>query len=274
MLDITNLKISDLDKTLYPLQDKHLTDLKHRWYNDSQKPINHNDFVNKAAAWFKATKINDLQGWDKFPCIDIIMGCTHFIESNASKHNWDIQVLQKEYAYYTVMGKKHTEVGKLEPGKPLIVSLPNFYYGDRPDWEQVLKECEQKNIDIHVDCAWVTAAKGFKFNFDHPNIKSFAMSMSKYNFTWNRIGLRWARQRTMDSCSLISAQKKYNELTTACGSFMMDNIPRDYGWEKYGDSVEKICKKLDLTPTMFFYVVKDKDNNLYSIGNILEKIKQ
>ena len=106
------------------------------------------------------------------------------------------------------------------------------------------------------------------------NIKSFAMSMSKYNFTWNRIGLRWSRQRTMDSCSLISAQKKYNELTTACGSFMMDNIPRDYGWEKYGDTVEKICKKLDLTPTMFFYVVKDKDNKLYSIGNILGKIKQ
>ena len=111
MLDITNLQISDLDKTLYPLQDKHLSDLKHRWYNDSQKPINHNDFINKATAWFRATKINDLQGWDKFPCIDIIMGCTHFIESNASKHNWDIQVLQKEYAFYTVMGKKHTEVG-------------------------------------------------------------------------------------------------------------------------------------------------------------------
>ena len=76
------------------------------------------------------------------------------------------------------------------------------------------------------------------------------------------------------SNATVEDLKKYNELTTACGSFMMDNIPRDYGWEKYGDSVEKICTKLDLTPTMFFYVVKDKDNNLYSIGNILEKIKQ
>ena len=55
-----------------------------------------------------------------------------------------IQILDKEYAYYTVMGKKHTEVGQLEAGKPLIVSLPNYYYGDRPDWEDVLKECEQK----------------------------------------------------------------------------------------------------------------------------------
>jgi hypothetical protein len=206
--------------------------------------------------------------------VDIIMGCTHFIESFVSKNKWNVQILEKEYAYYSLMGFQPTEVGKLAPGVPLIISLPNFFYGDRPDWEDVLKECEQKDIDIHVDCAWVTASKGFNFNFDHPNIKSFAMSMSKYNFIWNRIGLRWSRQRTMDSCSIISAQKKYNELTTACGSYMMDNIPRDYGWEKYGDTVDKICKKLDLSPTMYFYVVKDKNNNLYSVGNILGKIKQ
>ena len=274
MLDIDNLQLSDLDVILHPIEDEHLSSLKKSWYKDPQQPIKHDDFVDKASTWFRSTKINDLHGWDKFPCIDVIMGCTHFIESNASKHKWNIQILQKEYAYYTVMGKQHTEVGKLEPGKPLIVSLPNYYYGDRPDWKQVLKECEEKDIDIHIDCAWLPAARGFKFNFDHPNIKSFAMSMSKYNFTWNRIGLRWSRQRTMDSCSLISAQKKYNELTTACGAFMMDNIPRDYGWEKYGDLGKKICKKLDLTQTMFCYVVKDKDNKLYSIGNILGKIKQ
>ena len=274
MLDLNNLQLSDLDKVLRPVQDDYLSSLKEAWYNESQKPITHDDFVDKASNWFKSTKINNLQGWDKFPCVDVIMGCTHFIESLASKHKWNIQILEKEYAYYTVMGKKHTEVGQLEAGKPLIVSLPNYYYGDRPDWEDVLKECEQKDIDIHVDCAWVTASKGFNFNFDHPNIKSFAMSMSKYNFSWNRIGLRWSRQRTMDSCSLISAQKKYNELTTACGSYMMDNIPRDYAWEQYGDTVEQICKELDLIPTMYFYVVKDKNNNLYSIGNILGKIKQ
>jgi len=274
MLDIANLKIEHLDTMLVPVQDDHLSTLKQSWYHDPQQSINHDDFVDKASAWFKSTTVNSLQGWDKFPCVDVIIGCTHFIESLASKHKWNIQILGKEYAYYTVMGKKHTDPGHLQPGVPLVVSLPNYFYGNRPDWQAVLKECEQKDIDIHIDCAWVTAAKGFELNFDHPNIKSFAMSMSKYNFTWNRIGLRWSRQRTMDSCSLISAQKKYNELTTACGSFMMDNIPRDYGWEKYGKINQQICDKLGLGPTMFFYVVKDKDDKLYSIGKLLGDIKQ
>tara|TARA_B110000858_G_C17667057_1_gene410079 strand:+ start:24 stop:848 length:825 start_codon:yes stop_codon:yes gene_type:complete len=274
MLDMDNLKLSDLDKTLIAVEDNHLQGLKGAWYNEPQKPTGHDEFINKATEWFSSTKINDLQGWDKFPCVDIIMGCTHFIESLASKNKWNIQILEREYAYYSLMGKRPTKQGQLKPGVPLIVSLPNYYYGDRPEWQSVLAECEQKNIDIHVDCAWITAARGFNFNFDHPNIKSFAMSMSKYNFSWNRVGIRWSRQRTMDSCTLISTQRKYNELTISCGSYMMDNVPRDYGWKNYSGTVEKICQKLDLRPTMFFYVVKDKDNNLYSIGKVLGKIKQ
>jgi hypothetical protein len=274
MLDIDNLKLSDLDKTLLPVQDPYLTALKEKWYNDPQKPIEHNEFIDKASAWFKSTKVNHLQGWSKFTNVDVIMGCTHFIESLLSKHKWNVQILPKEYAYYSIMGKHPTPPGKLKEGIPLIVSLPNYFYGDRPEWQEVLRECEQKDIDIHIDCAWITAAKGFNFDFDHPNIKSFAMSMSKYNFTWNRIGLRWSRQRTMDSCTLISTQKKYNELTTACGAFMMDNLDRDYGWQKYTKQIQKICDKLDLRHSMFFYVLKDSDDKLYSIGKILGQIKQ
>ena len=272
MSGIGSLQLEHLDKKLLPLVDKHLIGLKQEWYDNPQKSISHDDFVAKASEWFKSTKLNDLHGWDSFPCVDIIMGCTHFIESLASKNKWNIQVLDRDYAYYRLMGKQPTNPGQLKPGVPLIVSLPNYYYGDRPEWQDVLKECEEKKIDIHIDAAWMVAAKGFNFNFDHPNIKSFAMSMSKYNLTWNRIGLRWSRQRSMDSCTLISSQRKYNELTTACGSYMIDNIPRDYGWEKYDDTVTKICNKLDLEPSMFFYVVKDKAQQLYSTGNVLGKI--
>jgi len=274
MLDIHNLQFSDLDrKNLHPVNDEYLQQLRKRFYEEPQSDISHNKFVDKATKWFLSTKINTIKGMEKFPCVDVIMGCTHFIESFVSKNKWNVQILEREYAYYGLMGKSPTEVGKLEAGVPLIVSLPNYYYGSRPEWKQVLKECENKNIDIHIDCAWLTAAKGFTLDFDHPNIKSFAMSMSKYNMSWNRIGLRWSKQRTMDSCTLISTQKKYNELTTACGSFMMDNLPRDYGWEKYSSAVDMICKKFDLEPTMCFYLVKDKQGDIYSIGKVLSEFK-
>lgn len=274
MLDIDDITLADLDSTLYPIDDTLLAGLKKSWYADPQVPVSHDDFIEQANTWFMSTKLNKLNGVEKFPCVDIIMGCTHFIESLVSKNKWNVQILENEYAYYSVMGHRPTELGMLKEGVPLIVSLPNYLHGDRPDWNQVLRECEQKEIDIHVDCAWLSAAKGFEFDFDHPNIKSFAMSLSKYNLTWNRIGLRWSRQRTMDSCTLISAQRKYNELTTACGSYMMSNLPRDYGWDTYEQIIKKICEKLNLKETMFFYVVQDQEGKLYSIGRLLGRIKQ
>ena len=265
----------DLTKTLYPINDQLMISLKNNWFAKTQKNISHNEFLDKAQQWFKSTKVNQLTGWNAFPCVDIIMGCTHYIESLCSKNKWNVQVIPKDYAYYSIMGKQPTEIGQLKPGVPLIISLPNWYHGDiHPEWTVILKECEQKEIDIHVDCAWITVAKDFNFNFDHPNIKSFAMSMSKYNMTWNRIGLRWSRQRTMDSCTLISTQEKYNEATTSCGAYIMDNMERDYGWNTYGKYHNQICKELDLLATNSIYVVKDKETKEpYSIGKILSKIR-
>ena len=274
MLDIHDLKLSDLDSDqLHPIEDDHLAQLKKRSYAEPLTSISHEDFIAKSKEWFLSTKINNVTGVQKFPNVDIIMGCTHYIESLASRRKWNIQILEKEYVYYQLMGKRSTKIGQLEPGVPLIVSLPNYYYGNRPDWEAVLKECEQKEIDIHIDCAWLIAAKGFELDLDHPNIKSFAMSTSKYNMAWNRIGLRWSKQRTMDSVTLINQQRKYYGLSTACGAFLMDNIARDYGWSTYGELNKVICDKLDLEPTMYFYVVKDKDGKLYSLGKVLGKIK-
>jgi len=265
--------INDLDKKLYPINDRFLKELKQKWYLGGHKIPTHKDFINEAEYWFKSTQINNLQGWNAFPCVDVIMGCTHYIESLVSKYKWQIQVLPNEYAYYSLMGHSPAVIGNLNPNLPLIISLPNWKYGDiHPEWENILIECEQKNIDIHIDCAWITVAKNFNFNFDHPNIKSFAMSMSKYNMTWNRIGLRWSRQRTMDSVTLISRQRKYQEAVASCGYFMMKNIDRDYGWKTYGSYHNEICNNLKLTPTNSIYVVKNSIGETYGIGSILSDI--
>jgi hypothetical protein len=214
-----------------------------------------------------------VKGWAAFPCVDVIMGCTHYIESLCSKNKWQIQVLPNEYSYYSVMGHTPTEIGNLKPNVPLIISLPNWKYGDiHPEWNRILSECEQKNIDVHIDCAWITVAKHFDFDFDHPNIKSFAMSMSKYSMTWNRIGLRWSRQRTMDSVTLISSQRKYQETVAACGYFMMKNIDRDYGWNTYGSYYHEICNNLELIPTNSVYVVRNADGETFGIGTILSGV--
>jgi hypothetical protein len=251
-----------LTKKLITITDPYLLGVKDNWYSGAHKSITNQEFIPMASEWFKSTKRNDIQGWDNFPCIDVIMGCTHFIESFVLKYGWDdMQILPYEYSYYSLMGKYGTEPGSLEPGKPLILSLPNWKYADlRPGWDEILRECETKDIDIHIDFAWITTARDIQIDLNHPNIKSFAMSMSKYNLQWNRVGLRWARQRTMDSISMFNQYySDVNSGITSCGAYMIDNIPRDYTWNTYENMHYEICQDLNLIPTKLIHVAKSPE---------------
>jgi hypothetical protein len=223
--------------------------------------------------WFKSTRRNNLHGWADFDCVDVVLGCTHFIESLVLKHGWGgIQILPEEYAYYGLMGKYGNPVGELEPHKPLIISLPNWRYADlRPEWSDILAECESKNIDIHIDFAWFTVARDIDIDVSHPCIKSFAMSLSKYHMEWNRIGLRWSRQRTMDSVTIFNRfHWEVNSSLTSCGAYIMDRLPRDYGRDTYENRHHEVCNKLNLLPTKLIHVALKPDlSDVVGIGDIL-----
>lgn len=266
-------KYEKLTTKLHPVQDEFLTGLASSWFEQRHRRLEHSDFLSCGQEWFKGTKRNDIQGWHKFPCVDVIMGCTHYIESFVMRHGLEgFQVLPGDYAYYTLIGKIGTQPGELEPNKPLIVSLPNWRYGDlRADWNDVLRECEQKNIDVHIDFAWLTVARNIAFELDHPNIKSFAMSMSKYNLQWNRIGLRWSRQRSIDSITLFNHYiGNANQALSTIGVFMVENIPRDYGWDSYEALHNDCCRALQLKPTNLLNVAMNAaGDQVLGIGNML-----
>lgn len=272
---MTNWNRNLITKKLVPIEDQFLLDLKKTWYSNSQRSVTNQQFIPLANEWFRSTKINNIQGWDSFPCMDVIMGCTHYIESFVLKYGWEgMQILPEEYSYYGLMGKHGSAAGELEPNKPLIISLPNWRYADlRPEWDSILKECEAKDIDIHIDFAWITTARDIQIDLDHPNIKSFAMSMSKYALQWNRVGLRWAKQRTMDSISMFNQYYgDVNSALTSCGAYMIDNIPRDYGWNTYGDLHVRACNDLQLLPTKLVHVAKSPETTeVVGIGSLLAR---
>ncbi len=260
-------------KKLYHLNDTFLQNVKHNWFSLAHKQVLHKDFVPIADSWFKSTKLNHLHGWEKFDQIDVILGCTHYIESLIARHSIQgIQVLPYEYNYYNLLGKWGTKPGELVPNLPLIVSLPNWFYtGIRDDWTMVLRECENKNIPIHIDMAWIIAARDIQLDLDHPNIQSFAMSLSKYSMEWNRIGLRWSRKKTMDSVTIFNYYNpEVNSALTSAGAYIMQNVPRDYGWLAHGQNHHRVCEQHGLEPTKIIHVARDpKQTEPVGIGQIL-----
>ena len=257
---------------LHHLSDNFLQGLKQQWFEQSHQFVGGHKFVPMAAEWFRGTRRNTLLGWDAFPCVDVILGCTHFIESLLIRHRGRIQVLPGDYAYYGLMGIHGTEAGQLEPGVPLLISLPNWRWADlRPEWPDVLRECEQKKIDIHIDMAWITVSRDIELDLDHPCIKSFGMSLSKYSMEWNRIGLRWSRQRTMDSVTIFNQyQGMPNANLTSCGAFVMKNLPRDYAWNTYQHAHEQVCQDHNLLPSRAIHVAHSPDRSqVWGIANLI-----
>ena len=68
-------------KTLYQLNDEFLETIRDRWFSQPQQRISKADFESAAVDWFLSTKINNIIGTEQFPCVDTILGCTHFIDS-------------------------------------------------------------------------------------------------------------------------------------------------------------------------------------------------
>jgi hypothetical protein len=168
------------------------------------------------------------------------------------------------------MGIVPTAPGSLQSKIPLIVSLPNWYYTDvRPDWDEVLLECQAKQIDVHIDMAWMPVCRDISLNLDHPCIKSFAMSLSKYSMEWNRIGVRWSRSRTMDSVTVFNHyQGDVNESAVSCGYYIISNLARDYAWETYGDRYYQVCQDWNLQPGKAIHVAY-KDSCPVGIAGLL-----
>lgn len=265
-----------LTQDFIPLTDGYLEQVRQDWFTQQHAVVNNQQLLPELDEWFRSTRVNDLQGWESLPCLDVTMGCTHYIESFVLRHGWDgFQILNHEYAYYSFMGKWGVNIEDLEPNKPLIMTTPHYTWaGMRSDWQDVLRACEQKNIDIHLDMAWLTLAKNINIDFSHPCIQSVGMSISKYNMQWNRVGLRYSKQRTMDSITMFNHyyQPNTNVNLSSCASHFVQRVPRDYGWNTYGSDYYKICRELDLVPTNLIHVVKLPDGQNRGITNILKNI--
>lgn len=267
------IRIDDLKKQWKIPSDHFLQSVKNDWFSRQQKTSSRSQSVGVLNEWFQSTRLNDLVGWDTLSCIDISMGCTHYIESfiigQQSLDNF--QILTDEYAYYSFLGKWGVEPGNLEPNKPLIITLPHYKWGDiRPGWDQILRECERKKIDVHLDMTWLTLSKNISIDFAHPQIKSVGMSMSKYDLQWNRVGLRYSKQRRMDSITIFNHfyQDHNNQNLYSCAVFCADRIPRDYSWTTYADRNLYICESVEATQTKLIHGIS-KNNEVYCITDIL-----
>lgn len=214
----------------------------------------YNNFKKEMTGWILSSKLNTITGLDNFDRIDIINGCTQFIDSIYMKGQ--PQVLVGDYRYHDRLGNWGTRPGLLKENIPLVIAMPFPSTGAvHTQMEEVLDEAQDKGISVHVDGAWLTCCRGINFDLSHPSIKSVAISLSKgLGLGWNRIGLRWTRQPGTDSVTIMNDFNMNLRAPAMIGLHFIRLLEPDYLWNKYGDIYKQICKDFGLTPTQSIYL--------------------
>jgi hypothetical protein len=244
-----------------PLTDKKIeTTIQHILNGGLDKNISndiYDNFKNEAEEWIFASKLNNIANVNSFCEKDIIIGCTQFIDNLYMQGQ--VQTLTDDYRYHKRMGlSKIQDVGNLIPTVPLILSMPFPSIGNVHDKiDIILDECYNKNIDIHIDGAWLTCSQNINFDLSHPCIKSFAVSLSKgLGLGWNRIGLRWTKSQKKDSITLMNNFYMSNKVLIMIGLHFIRNFEPDYLWNKHRERYYKVCNDFNLEPTNSIHLAK------------------
>ena len=214
------------------------------------------DFKYEMAQWLFASKLNLIEGFDQFTRVDIINGCTQFID--AIYMIGPVQTLKGDYRYHTRLDPDlvYSVPGYLRSGLPLIIAMPFPSTGAaHENMTEILDECLAKEIPVHIDGAWLTCCKDIIFNVGHPAIRSVGISLSKgLGLGWNRVGLRWTRNNRADSVTIMNDFNMNLRATAMIGLHFIRNLPIDYLWTEHGERYRKVCQDFNLTPTKSIYL--------------------
>jgi len=231
------------------------------------------NFKNETTDYISNSKLNRLTGFDQFERVDIINGCTQFIDNLYMQG--PVQVLRGDYRYHERLGLAYVKnVGSLIPDIPLIIAMPFPSIGaPHQDMEEILHECKIKNIAVHIDGAWISCCRDITFDFNHVAIRSVGISLSKgLGLGWNRIGLRWTKTKNQDSISIMNDFHMECRMLTIVANYVLDNVSSDYLWNKHGHLNKKICKDFNLIPSNAIHMAFKQDGTFVGLSPLIRHL--
>lgn len=260
-----------------PMYDESINSFYDSFYKSNPVYMLDVDWIFKSqfSEWLDSHRMNTFDGIDQFKFRDIINGCTHYIDDLYQRLGPNLKTLEGDYKYHWRLNNniKYFDLERPHLSRytkeELLVSMPFPKYCDiHPDMNHILDVCLRNNIPVHIDGAWMSCCRDVVFDFSHPAIKTFAVSLSKGGLGGNRIGLRFARQRPEGAISIMNDFNMNHQSLVWMGTQFMSHFGPEYFWNKYESKYFKVCKDFGLEPTKIIHLAK-KDGSVVGVRPLL-----
>ena len=231
------------------------------------------DFKTKINEYVFNNNVNKLSGSEQFKHRNICIGCTQYIDDLYQTYGSNnIMTLENDYKYHWRLNNdiKFHNIDNLEKGKQLLIAMPFPYTGDiHHSMDELLDRCYELDIPVHIDSAWITASKDIEFDYSHPAVKSFAVSLSKgLALGSHRIGMRWSREKMPGPITIMNDFHMNCKSLVWIGLRYMEKFAPGFLWNKYEKHYNKIIKDFDLQPTKTIHLAH-KDGQPTGIRSLL-----
>jgi hypothetical protein len=209
-------------------------------------------FLEEIDKWINLHNRVQYLNLDKFTRRDAILGTTHQLDELHMLHGSNITTFKGEYKYHRRLTdfnvKQILNYTELVSGDVFVVSYPSCITTNyHKDFDKLLDHCEKNGIPVHIDGAWFGQCRNFKFDVNHPAIKSVSVSLSKaLGMGSQRIGIRYTKERVNGPIAIMNDFKYANTSDMWIGVQMMHHFGVDFWWNNYEDLYEKVCKDFGL----------------------------
>jgi hypothetical protein len=258
-----------------PMYDSSINTFYAEFYKDT--PVHNNnlndEFKKVFVHYLQSSTMNLLTGYDQFTFRDICVGCTQFIDDIYQRvGSANVMIFEHDYKYHWRLNNdiEYVTLATLDPQKELLISMPFPAYGDvHVDMQEILDQCYALSIPVHIDAAWVSCSRDITFNFDHPAVKTFAISLSKGGLGNNRVALRFARHRPLGAISVMNDFNMTCQSLVHMGIKYMQHFGPDYFWKKYDVAYHRVCADFNLVPTKAVHVARTCSGQIVGVRPLL-----
>lgn len=237
----------------------------HAFYDDIWNDSITRQYCDIYRSWIQSTKLNALQGLEKFP---------YSVYSNGTTQSFDMFYIKNkerrfrcfkgEYVYHKLAWRNNwpdwtfIDDDDIDLNDAVVVSLPFSDTGNEHQLlKTVLKRCEEKRVPVLIDCVYFGCCANIDFDFTSEAITDVTFSLSKsFPVAHARIGIRFSK---VDDDDLMFVYDKFNytnRIGAGLGIKLMQQFDSDYIYKKYQQKQEYCCKLLDtkISDTVYFAV--------------------